>query len=147
MTNPNQPPSNESNPSENLELSISESNNPPIPNVNEPTPSEIAETLRAMSDAATTIANLGRNLGGTTSPANVSHSVTNMAATANALIPNAVNDDAQSGTFFSQLKGVPIDYLISTPLIAAARSNLALAVVMLEFIDMIGFEKGGKQLA
>ncbi len=46
--------------------------------------------------------------------------------------------------FFSKLKGVPVDYLISTPLIASARSNMALAQVMVEFINLIGFDKDGK---
>ena len=50
--------------------------------------------------------------------------------------------DPQSGTdgsFYDQLKGVPIDYLIATPLISAARANLALGVVMTQFIDEIGY--------
>ncbi len=138
----NQFPSDTPNPSENPESSISESNNEPITNVNESTPSEVAETLRAMADAAATIANLGRNLEGTTLPSDVSDSVTNIAVTPNASM--AANDDAKSGKFFSQLKGVPIDYLISTPLVASARSNMALAQVMLEFIDMIGFKEEDK---
>ncbi|MEO9887688.1 MAG: DUF2589 domain-containing protein [Balneola sp.] len=41
---------------------------------------------------------------------------------------------------FSQLQGIPIDYLISTPLMSAARSNMALAQVMVEFINAIGFK-------
>jgi len=50
------------------------------------------------------------------------------------------------GEFFDQLKGVPIDYLIATPLISAARANLALASVMTEFINEIGYvvDKDGK---
>jgi len=48
------------------------------------------------------------------------------------------------GAFFGQLKGVPIDYLIATPLISAARANVALAGVMTEFINEIGFLKDGK---
>jgi len=40
---------------------------------------------------------------------------------------------------FSQLQGIPIDYLISTPLMSAARSNMALAQVLVEFINTIGF--------
>ena len=48
------------------------------------------------------------------------------------------------GAFFGQLKGVPIDYLIATPLISSARANLALASVMAEFINEIGFLKDGK---
>ena len=47
------------------------------------------------------------------------------------------------GAFFKQLTGVPIDYLIATPLMSCARANHALATVMCEFIDDIGFEKGG----
>lgn len=47
------------------------------------------------------------------------------------------------GAFFNQLTGVPIDYLIATPLMSCARANHALATVMCEFIDDIGFEKGG----
>lgn len=41
---------------------------------------------------------------------------------------------------FSALQGIPIDYLISTPLMSAARSNMALAEVMVEFINAIGFK-------
>jgi hypothetical protein len=48
------------------------------------------------------------------------------------------------GAFFNQLKGVPIDYLIATPLISAARANVALAGVMTEFINEIGYDKDGK---
>ena len=44
------------------------------------------------------------------------------------------------GAFFNQLTGVPIEYLIATPLIASARANLALAQVMAEFINSIGFD-------
>jgi hypothetical protein len=43
------------------------------------------------------------------------------------------------GKFFSQLQGVPIDFLIATPLISSARANLAMASVLAEFIDEIGF--------
>ncbi|REE01726.1 DUF2589 domain-containing protein [Marinoscillum furvescens] len=46
----------------------------------------------------------------------------------------------QSSSPFSALQGVPIDYLISTPLMAAARSNQALATVLVEFINKIGFK-------
>jgi hypothetical protein len=53
-------------------------------------------------------------------------------------------DSGTGGEFFNQLTGVPITYLISTPLVAAARSNLALASVMTEFIDQIGYTKEGK---
>ena len=93
-----------------------------------------------MADAAATIAKLGESLertsvSSTVSSANISPEVA--AAVAN-------DTSGTSGDFFGQLKGVPIDYLISTPLIAAARSNMALATVMLEFIDMIGFDKDGK---
>lgn len=45
---------------------------------------------------------------------------------------------------FSELKGIPIDYLISTPLMSAARSNMALAQVLVEFVNEIGFDKDGK---
>lgn len=44
---------------------------------------------------------------------------------------------------YSGLKGIPIDYLVSAPLMAAARANLALADNMLEFINAIAY-KGGK---
>jgi len=48
-------------------------------------------------------------------------------------------EDGTDGAFFNQLKGVPIDYLIATPLISAARANVALASVMTQFIDEIGY--------
>lgn len=51
--------------------------------------------------------------------------------------------DGQDGSFFSQLTGIPIDYLISTPLISTARANMALAEVMTEFIDELGFDDKG----
>lgn len=140
MTNPSS--SDMPNPSEHPELPVTASSSPPSsPIVNEsPTPSEIASTIRAMADAAATIAKLGESLertsvSSTVSSANISPEVA--AAVAN-------DTSGTSGDFFGQLKGVPIDYLISTPLIAAARSNMALATVMLEFIDMIGFDKDGK---
>lgn len=44
--------------------------------------------------------------------------------------------------FYGTLKGIPIDYLVATPLIAAARGNLALASVMEEFIMTLGFKDG-----
>ena len=47
-----------------------------------------------------------------------------------------------AGNFYSKLKGIPIDYLIATPLIAAARGNLALASVMEEFISTLGYKDG-----
>lgn len=145
MTNPSS--SDMPNPSENPELPVTASNSPPSsPIVNEsPTPQEIASTIRAMADAAATIADLGANLertsaSSTVSSANISSEVVAAAA---ANDTSGTSGGGTSGDFFSQLKGVPIDYLISTPLIAAARSNMALATVMLEFIDMIGFEKDG----
>lgn len=45
--------------------------------------------------------------------------------------------------FYSSLQGIPIDYLVATPLLAAARGNLALAQIMEEFVFTIGY-KGGK---
>lgn len=130
------------NPSENQELPITESNNPPSSSaVNEdPSPSEIATTLRAMADAAATITNLGTKLE-QTSASSLKTQVSSANISSN---PTLRGDDGKSGDFFNQLKGVPIDYLISTPLVAAARSNMALAEVMLEFIDLIGFDKDGK---
>jgi hypothetical protein len=50
---------------------------------------------------------------------------------------------AQSGAFYSQLEGIPIDYLITTPLISAARGNIALATVMIDFVNTIGFNSDG----
>ena len=50
------------------------------------------------------------------------------------------------GEFFNQLKGVPIDYLIATPLISASRANLAMAGVLTEFIDEVGFKDGQTRL-
>ena len=47
---------------------------------------------------------------------------------------------------FSQLQGIPIDYLISTPLMSAARSNMALAEVLVNFINTIGFNDGKTNL-
>jgi hypothetical protein len=47
-----------------------------------------------------------------------------------------------SGSPFGALQGIPIEYLIATPLMAAARSNMALAQVMVEFINEIGFNQG-----
>lgn len=44
------------------------------------------------------------------------------------------------GAFFGQLQGIPIEYLIATPLIASARANMALAEVMTEFIDELAFQ-------
>lgn len=44
-------------------------------------------------------------------------------------------------TIYDGLKGIPIDYLVSAPLMAAARSNVALAKVMEDFIYAVGFEK------
>jgi hypothetical protein len=49
--------------------------------------------------------------------------------------PNSGTD----GAFYEQLKGVPIDYLIATPLMSAARANLALGMIMTEFINEIGY--------
>ena len=44
--------------------------------------------------------------------------------------------------FYGTLTGIPIDYLVATPLLAAARGNLALATVMEEFIMTLGFKDG-----
>jgi len=52
--------------------------------------------------------------------------------------------DGTSGSFFDQLQGIPIEYLVATPLIAAARANMALAQVMVEFINEIAFQGDGK---
>jgi hypothetical protein len=60
------------------------------------------------------------------------------------IVGAAVGDGPTDGSFFSQLTGVPIDYLIATPLISTARANMALAEVMTEFIDELGFESDGK---
>ncbi len=40
---------------------------------------------------------------------------------------------------YEQLKGIPIDYLVSAPLMAAARANLSLAQNMVEFIYQVGY--------
>jgi len=53
-------------------------------------------------------------------------------------------ESGTDGSFFGQLTGIPIEYLVATPLLAAARSNMALAQVMVEFINEIGFNKDGK---
>lgn len=71
----------------------------------------------------------------------------NAALSSNALTANAATgggDNAQSGSFYSQLEGIPIDYLITTPLISAARGNIALATVMTEFVNAIGFNSDGQ---
>jgi hypothetical protein len=65
------------------------------------------------------------------------------AVTSNALTANAATDTGQSANFYSQLQGIPIDYLVVTPLISAARGNIALATVMTEFINAIGFNAEG----
>lgn len=57
---------------------------------------------------------------------------------------NVNANEGTSGTFFDQLKGIPIDYLIASPLIASARANMALAEVMTEFVAELGFEDDGK---
>lgn len=44
--------------------------------------------------------------------------------------------------FYSTLKGIPIDYLVATPLLAAARANLALAQNMEEFIFQVAYKDG-----
>ncbi len=44
--------------------------------------------------------------------------------------------------FYSSLNGIPIDYLVATPLLAAGRANLALAQNLEEFINEIAFEDG-----
>jgi len=43
---------------------------------------------------------------------------------------------------YSALKGIPIDYLVSAPLMAAARANIALAESMEEFIFQIAYQDG-----
>lgn len=45
-------------------------------------------------------------------------------------------------SIFADLKGIPIDYLVSAPLMAAARANLALAQQMQEFIFQVGYQDG-----
>ncbi len=70
----------------------------------------------------------------------------NAALASNALTANAAGgsgDNGQSGSFYQQLEGIPIDYLITTPLISAARGNIALATVMTEFVNAIGFNDQG----
>lgn len=42
--------------------------------------------------------------------------------------------------FYATLKGIPIDYLVATPLLAAARANIALAQNMEEFIFAIAYK-------
>lgn len=44
--------------------------------------------------------------------------------------------------FYGSLTGIPIDYLVSTPLMAAARSNIALAQAMQQFVMEIAFVDG-----
>lgn len=50
--------------------------------------------------------------------------------------------------FYSTLKGIPIDYLVASPLLAAARGNLALAQNMEEFILQVTYPDGkpGKEI-
>jgi hypothetical protein len=43
---------------------------------------------------------------------------------------------------YSAFKGIPIDFLVSTPLLAAARANLALAQNMQEFIFQVAYKNG-----
>lgn len=45
-----------------------------------------------------------------------------------------------------EMRGIPIEYLIASPLMAAARSQIALAEAMTEFIMKIGFEKDKTKL-
>ena len=44
--------------------------------------------------------------------------------------------------FYSSLQGIPIDYLVSAPLMAASRSNIALAQGMEEFVFTVGYQDG-----
>ena len=44
--------------------------------------------------------------------------------------------------FYGTLKGIPIDYLVSAPLMAAGRANISLAQSMEEFVFQVGFEGG-----
>lgn len=59
------------------------------------------------------------------------------------LAPGALGANDGSGIFAS-LQGIPIDFLIATPLISTARANMALATVMAEFINEIGFDPKDK---
>lgn len=63
-----------------------------------------------------------------------------------ALAPRAdlLGDNGQSASFYQQLQGIPIDYLVTTPLVSAARANIALASVMTDFVNSIGFDSDGK---
>jgi hypothetical protein len=47
-----------------------------------------------------------------------------------------------SDNFYGTLKGIPIDYLVSAPLMAASRANIALAQGMEEFVFQVGFVDG-----
>lgn len=44
--------------------------------------------------------------------------------------------------FYSSLNGIPIDFLVASPLMAAARANLALAQNLEEFIFQVGYANG-----
>jgi hypothetical protein len=56
--------------------------------------------------------------------------------------PPSVTDDSDTGdSFFGQLNGIPIEYLIAAPLMASARAQFALAQVITEFVDEIGFDE------
>jgi hypothetical protein len=61
--------------------------------------------------------------------------------TSNAL---GAGDNGQSASFYQQLQGIPIDYLVTTPLVSAARGNIALATVMTDFVNAIGFNSEGQ---
>ena len=43
---------------------------------------------------------------------------------------------------YSAFKGIPIDFLVSTPLLAAARANIALAQNMQDFIFQVAYKDG-----
>ena len=146
----------DSNPSENLESTTSETKSQPVP-----TSSEISDALQYLASASSNLTNLTASLEAL-QPLLLNASTGSVSAISDATVKQTVDlaasssgqshglrqeelkeNEGQSGSFFNQLKGIPLDYLISVPLVSAARSNMALAGVMLEFIDMIGFDDGG----
>ena len=88
---------------------------------------------------------------GTVSAGAVSASATTGQLSSNAAVASgggltanaASGDNAQGAAFYAQLQGIPIDYLVTTPLISAARGNIALASVMTDFVNSIGFNSDG----
>jgi hypothetical protein len=96
-----------------------------------------------LSEIASLTAKLGAIAGAGPSSTEVVPGGVKSSRSAVAAANGASGDNGQSASFYAQLEGIPIDYLITTPLISAARGNIALATVMTEFINTIGFDSNG----